>query len=89
MKLFKKRKKEADGLLPKESLPLVIRAGGIRPTTCKVCHTVYQASKEHIHQELDFGSPYIIGHLPEVRNYTKCPICGNPNQVEFEEVSEG
>ena len=87
MKLFKKKKE--DVLLQKEPLPLVIREGVIKPTTCEVCHTVYQASKEHLRRELNLGSPFVIGHRLEVLNYTECPLCGNPHKVEFEEVSEG
>lgn len=83
MKLFKKKKE--DVLLQKESLPRVIREGVIKPTTCKVCHTVYQASKEHIRRELDIDSRFPYDAIL----YTRCPICDNPNKTEFEEVSEG
>lgn len=87
MSILKKKKKD---MLLQKSRPLVIREGVIKPTTCKMCHTVYQASKEHLRRELDFDSPFFSGQLPEVRYYyTWCPICDHPNKTEFEEVSEG
>lgn len=93
MSILKKKKKErmieAQELLERLTPPLVIRESRIKPTTCETCHTVYQAGKGNLIQELDIARPYAFGKVLRVINYTKCPICNNPNLVEFEEVSEG
>lgn len=76
---------DAQELLECLTPPRVIREGVIKPTTCGVCHTVYQASKEHLRRELDPASRF----LGDAIIYTRCPICDNINKTEFEEVSEG
>ena len=78
----------AQELLERLTPPRVIHESRIKPTTCEACHTVYQAVKYNLIQELDIARPY-FGQVLRVINYTKCPICDNPNLVEFEEVSEG
>ena len=91
MSILKKKKKErmiaAQELIERLPPPRVIRESRIKPTTCETCHTVYQAGKYNLIQELDIASPYAFGRVSRAINYTKCPICDNPNLVEFEEVS--
>lgn len=80
---------DAQELLECLTPPRVIRESRIKPTTCETCHAVYQAGKYNLIKHLDSASPYAFGQVSRVINYTKCPICDNPNLVEFEEVSEG
>lgn len=67
--------------------PHIIKKGIILPTTCRLCHTVYQAKWRHILIDEE------LTHTPSRREHlTRCPACQALNYVEFanrEEVSEG
>ena len=88
MNIFKKHKKSSAGdmsnLLVILEQPKIIKEAKIKPTTCTRCQSVYQAKKDHIKYDRDFSlirEHYIL--------YTKCPVCREINNVEFEITEEG
>ena len=63
---------------PDDTLPKVIKESAIKPTTCRFCHSIYQAQHKHVKRERDMIS------LCEYLIRTICPVCGCSNKVEFE-----
>ena len=87
MRLFKNKKLSkseiADYLFPNDASPEVIKESKVKPTTCSLCHSIYQAKHQHIKRERDMAymDKYLIG--------TICPVCGCHNKVEFEGDDNG
>lgn len=61
---------------PDDTLPKVIKVSAIKPTTCRLCHSIYQAHHKHIQLEKEMFYTRMI--------CTICPVCGCANKVEFE-----
>ena len=82
MRFFKNKKLSkseiADYLFPNDAFPVVIKESKIKRTTCRCCHSIYQAQHKHIMRERDMS--YLDKHLIG----TICPVCGCHNKVEFE-----
>ena len=82
MRFFKNKKLSkseiADYLFPNDAFPEVIKESKIKRTTCRCCHSIYQAQHKHIMRERDMS--YLDKHLIG----TICPVCGCHNAVEFE-----
>ena len=58
--------------------PKVIREAKLKPKTCDICGTVFQAEPRHLFTN------YIIFVPSSPKLYIRCPICHNINKAEFE-----
>lgn len=63
---------------PEDAFPEVIKLSKVKPTTCRCCHSIYQAQHKHIliTHDVDSIDRHSLG--------TICPVCGCTNEVEFE-----
>ena len=82
LKFFKKKEPgvvDIKNILPFDPPEILVEAK-IKPTTCRICGTVYQAKKEHLHCAL-----FEISHC---RTQADCPTCGCENNVTFDKTTE-
>lgn len=75
---FFKNKKLSKSEIADDAFPEVIKESKIKPTTCRLCHSIYQAKHQHIKRERG------LNIYMSVVLYTECPVCDCTNEVEFE-----